>query len=607
MSDLLKDLMDQGCITPLSYYFARFVTRGNGTRIDSLLGLTAALLSQRNQAGDVCLDLARHAEQPLFESSADNPLNIPLAPTLDRWAAGLLAHEWVGEPGEAKPLILDRERLYLGKYWALEDTVAQSLTERLAPIERLDETRLGEGLARLFPGTPDDGVDWQKVAAAIAVSRRFAVISGGPGTGKTTTVVKVLTLLLEQQPAMRIALCAPTGKAAARLTESIRGGKQRLDAAPEVIARIPEKASTIHRLLGARPNEVFQHGPDSPLLIDCLVMDEASMVDLPLMARLVGALRRGTRLILLGDRDQLASVEAGAVLGDITGHGVDIRFSRSQSGFLERVDAVAAGDLPAASGQPAIADAIGLLRTSYRFDDRSGIGRLASLINASSGREAHRLLTAGGNTDIAWIDGPAEGLHPDAIDWAVERYRLYLEETDIAGALAAFERVRVLAALRSGPHGVDQLNAVIARRLRARGLIQAGPEYPGKPIMISANSYELGLFNGDIGLLWVNQDGDLRAYFRSSEGELRDFPVRRLPDHQDAFVLTVHKSQGSEFDDVLIVLPCEASPVLTRELIYTGVTRAREQLTLQGASEAFIRGCQARVQRASGLAARLGW
>lgn len=607
MSDILRELMERGSIAPLSYYFARFVAQGNGVPIDSLLGVSAALLSQRNQAGDVCLDLARYVGQPLFESLEETTLAIPQGVSLERWQNGLRGYEWVGRPGDRKPLILDGQRLYLGKYWAFEDAVAQGLARRLMPLDHIDEAKLAAGLSRLFPGTPGVEPDWQKAAAAIAVSRRFAVISGGPGTGKTTTVVKVLALLLEQDPMMRIALCAPTGKAAARLSESIRGGKSRLDAAPEIIGRIPEEASTLHRLLGAKPNEVFEHGPDSPLLIDCLVMDEASMVDLPLMARVVRALPPAARLILLGDRDQLASVEAGSVLGDITGHGAEIRFSQAQGDLLVRVGAAVGDGLPLATAPPGIADAIGLLRTSYRFDDDSGIGRIAGLVNAARGEQALQLLTEGAHDDIAWIDGPADGLHTDCMNWVVKWYQPYLTETRVADALTAFETVRVLAALRSGPLGVDELNRAIANRLRGRGLIAGGADYRGKPIMITTNSYELGLFNGDIGLIWTDAEGVLRAYFRSTEGELREFPIRRLPEHTEAYVLTIHKSQGSEFDDVLIVLPSDISPILTRELVYTGITRAKRHVTIQGVGETFVRACDVRVQRASGLSERLGW
>ena len=257
--------------------------------------------------------------------------------------------------------------------------MAEALRERLESVAALDAARLADGLRRLFREAQDGTTDWQKVAAAIAVSRRFAVISGGPGTGKTTTVVKVLALLLEQDPGLHIALAAPTGKAAARLTEAIRGGKGRVDAATGVLARIPEEASTLHRLLGAGFGSSFRYHRDNPLVLDCLVVDEASMIDLPLMARLLEALPARSRLILLGDRDQLASVEAGNVLGDITGHGEEIRYSRAQIDFLAGFGmATGGGTLPGAAPPPRIADAVGLLRVSYRFAGDSGIGELVA-------------------------------------------------------------------------------------------------------------------------------------------------------------------------------------------------------------------------------------
>ena len=336
MSGLLRRLMESGGLPPLAYYFARFVARGCGADEDGLLARSAALVSLRNLQGDVCVDLGEYTGQPLFGDDCEASPELARAPALGEWLEVLAGASWVGRPGMNAPLILDRQRLYLGKYWQYEQTVAEALRTRLESVAALDTARLIDGLRRLFGEVQDGETDWQKVAAAIAVSRRFAVISGGPGTGKTTTVVKVLALLLEQDPGLHIALAAPTGKAAARLTEAIRGGKGRVDAAPGVLERIPEEASTLHRLLGAGFGSGFRYNRDNPLVLDCLVVDEASMIDLPLMARLLEALPPRSRLILLGDRDQLASVEAGNVLGDITGHGQEIRYSRSQTRFPGR-------------------------------------------------------------------------------------------------------------------------------------------------------------------------------------------------------------------------------------------------------------------------------
>lgn len=621
MSDKLIGLMEQGALSPLSYYFARFVARGSGAGMDSLLATSAALVCARNLQGDVCADLADYADQPLFETAPESEtqgqeaVRSPRGPALEPWLSELSQSDWVGGPGSTTPLVLEGTRLYLRKYWCFEQQVADGLLSRMSPVadpsegpaSHLDATLLAQGLERLFGPLREDAVDWQRVAAAVAVTRHFAVISGGPGTGKTTTVVKVLALLLEQNPALRIALAAPTGKAAARLTDAVRGGKGRVDAAPETLARIPEEAATLHRLLGAGLSETFRHHRDSPLLLDCLVVDEASMIDLPLMARLLDALPPQTRILLLGDRDQLASVEAGNVLGDITGHGQEIRYSRAQTGLLEQVGAAHRQMLPGAEAAPGASDAVGLLRVSYRFKADSGIGALSRAVNAGQGGAAFELLEQHRFADADWMHAGEHGINPAGLEWAVARYARFLAAQDVDGALRLFEQSRVLAALHRGPFGVDEINRQIAARLQGQGLIPTADEYHGKPIMVTANDYEVGLFNGDIGLLWRDPRQALRAYFLLPDDQLRSVPVRQLPPHTCAYALTVHKSQGSEFDEVLLVLPATRSPVVTRELVYTGVTRARQTVTIHASRETFIEGCRTRVLRTSALAEKLGW
>jgi exodeoxyribonuclease V alpha subunit len=650
MSPSLYALMEAGRLPPLAYYFAGFVARGCSLAEDSVVALSAALVSARNLDGDVCVDLAEHAGRPLFAEDLANSAaetDGPMAPPLGDWLEALGDCPWVGGPGAQAPLILDsvadgdghRARLYLGKYWHFEAAVASALHSRMQPAADLDPARLADGLERLFPPAPGDVVDepdWQRIAAAVAVSRRFAVISGGPGTGKTTTVVKVLALLLQQAPDLRIALAAPTGKAAARLTESIAGGKQRIaaattardSAAADVLARIPEQAQTIHRLLGYGADGLFHRDADNPLPVDCLVVDEASMIDLPLMARLLAALPATARLVLLGDRDQLASVEAGNVLGDITGRGQPIRYAPEQLDLLARVGAApahllaaAAGprledpgrtELPAAASEPPAASAVALLRKSWRFGADSGIGALARAVNAGDGDESLRLLDDHGHSDIARLVPPADSLHPACIDWAVERFAPVLNAAGPECALDLLDRARMLAALHRGPYGVETLNARIAARLHAERPALSGAGSPeahhhGMPVMITANDYEVGLYNGDVGLFWQDADGRLRAHFRAADGSLRTLSVRQLPPHVCAYALTVHKSQGSEFDEVLLVLPPEPHPLATRELLYTAVTRARKRVTVH-AGEAVLRcACNARVHRTSALAERLGW
>jgi len=609
VSSRLYRLMEASQISPLVYYFARFIARGCDVDEDSTVANSAALICARNQHGDICVDLANFSGQALFDIPENPAVPVPSGPLLDEWQAELAAAAWVGGPGEVKPLILDGTRLYLGRHWGYEHFVAEALLTRMEQVPNLDAPLLADGLQRLFVQEmqEDDGVNWQKVAAAIAASRRFAIISGGPGTGKTTTVVKVLALLLEQDPLLHIALAAPTGKAAARLTEAVKGGKSRVNAAQAVLERIPEEACTIHRLLGAGYQNQFRHNRHNPLVLDCVVIDEASMIDLPLMAQLLAALPDRARIILLGDRDQLSSVEAGNVLGDITGHGEDIIYSEAQRCLLESLNAAPKDMLEAGESPPAISNAVGLLRKSYRFGDHSGIYSLARMVNKGRGQEAYELISQGSFADLGWLKVREDKLNPACVDWAVDRYMKYLQEHSIQDALSVFERYRVLAALHHGSFGIDLLNQQITNRLQARGIIQGGEEYHGKPVMVTVNDYELNLFNGDTGLLWRNEDGELRAWFLGGNDELRSVSVRQLPQHNCAFALTVHKSQGSEFEEVLMVLPDEMNRVLTRELIYTGITRARTHVTIQGREEVFIEACTRKVERSSGLGPRLGW
>ncbi|MCB1664862.1 MAG: exodeoxyribonuclease V subunit alpha [Pseudomonadales bacterium] len=611
---LLKSLQDNGQLSPLSVSFARFLARHGQQGEDSVLCLTAACLSECNQHGDVCIDLAPLAGKSLFPAT-------PAMPELQQWRQILLASPCVVEATGDAPVYLDGSRLYLQRFWRYEGTVLAAILARMGEVADLDKPLLREGLARLFPAaSAEQAVDWQKLACAVALSRRFAVISGGPGTGKTTTAVKVLALLLEQNPAMKIRLAAPTGKAAARMVESIRSARQRLQLAPDIAEKLPDEASTLHRLLGYRRQQGswgFRHHAENPLLLDCLLIDEASMIDLPLMGALLSACRPETRIILLGDRDQLASVEAGNVLGDITGHGQALHYSPDMATLLQELCEVGADALPVSVETPPVANALALLRTSYRFHQDSGIALLARAVNAADAETALAALARASGAgelalnDLVWVQPAASDWQPlntEVLRWAVSRYGDYLACPDVADALSRFAASRILCAAHEGPLGERELNARIAERLRGAGLLAAEEEGHGTPVMVTVNDYEIELFNGDIGLLWRNDEGLLQACFPGPDGEVRRVPAGSLPEHVPAWAMTVHKSQGSEFDEVLLVLPNDAnSPLLLRELLYTGITRAKTRLLLHTGPAALVRACQTPVQRSSGLAARLGW
>lgn len=598
---VLEPLRQAGLLGELDIRFAGLMaTLAGGEATDELL-LASALTSRSTRAGHVCLNLALAEETTLPEG---RPPGTRAFPQATAWAERLVRAPVVGTPGEFKPLILDGSaRLYLHRYWSYQETLVRWIREHGVLVEPVPPPgTLRQALDRVFPPKGDaEEADWQRVAACTAFLRRFTVISGGPGTGKTTTVTRILALLREvcghEGGPPRIALAAPTGKAAARLGETVRGAAGTLPGAPP-------PASTLHRLLGpVRGSPTFRHNAAHPLPLDALVVDEASMVDLALMAKLVQALPPRARLILLGDRDQLASVEAGAVLGDICGRDREPGFSPSFRSILERETGERIPERVGAVEGGAVRDGVVLLRKSHRFRETSGLGRLARLVNAGDADGAIALLREGGTDDLTWAPLPTPRTLGAALRRSVrEPFEEALKASSPSLALAGFDRFRILCALREGPYGAAAVNGLVERALAAEGLIRPrGPWYPGRPILVTRNDYELQLFNGDVGVVLPRDDGTLRACFPAPEGTLRTVHPLRLPEHETAFAVTVHKSQGSEFDRVLLVLPDRPSPVLTRELLYTAVTRARSAVEIWAPEPVLRASVSRRTRRSSGL------
>lgn len=473
----------------------------------------------------------------------------------------------------------------------------------------------------------------------MALSRRFAVISGGPGTGKTTTVTKLLSAMVEQSLSQgktpTIKLVAPTGKAAARLTESIGKAIEQLPLAPEVKANIPTESSTLHRLLGAIPNRAeFRHNRRNPLHLDILVVDEASMVDLSMMYKLVDALPEHARLILLGDKDQLASVEAGAVLGDICSFN-STGYSTAQGNLIAEMtgfDAIAKPRQAKAgsANPPAIADSLCMLQKSYRFDARSGIGQLAKAINNGSANQVDQVFAKGfGDIENHPLSSDSYNL---MLRTLVHEYGAYLnrmnvpleeletQEARAKSVLDLFSQCRLLCSIREGDFGVKGLNHRIERALAARRLVNPHNDelwYHGRPVMVTRNDHGLGLYNGDIGICMLEADASsssstddnsaprLKVYFELPDGSVKAVLPSRVPDHETAYAMTIHKSQGSEFDLTLMILPPDFSPILTRELIYTGITRAKKRLMMFSDTNVLKRGIKVKTERVSGLGSRL--
>ncbi|NLR73767.1 exodeoxyribonuclease V subunit alpha [Leeia aquatica] len=514
----------------------------------------------------------------------------------------LLASPLVGRPGEFKPILYQLDRFYLARYWHYEQQLAQGLLQRLqnsADWSRPDSPAL---LARLFAGSQQQP-DWQCVAVAASLRQGLTILSGGPGTGKSRTVFNMLCALQLSAPqSLRIRLAAPTGKAAARLAESLRlTAAQVLPGLPEdwqvALQGLPQQAETLHRLLQPRPDRIgYRYHASNPLPLDVLVVDEASMVDVSLMAHLLDALPVDARLILLGDKDQLSSVEAGSVFADLCADaGLDPQQAESLSRLTGHVI------LPRA-GRSQLGNAVQFLHHSYRFAGDAGIGQLARHINA--GQEDAVLAVLQHNPDLHWHT-LSRVVMLEQLTALFADYFAAVRQGDVSACFAALDAVRVLAALHEGPDGTQQLNAQLAYRFANRGWIRAEPRYPGLPVLVQQNDYSLQLYNGDLGIMLPDAQGQLKVWFAAEGGGWRALPPARLPPHEPAYVMTVHKSQGSEFSHVALVLPEQASPLLSRPLLYTAVTRARRQVTLFG-HEARLREAVRLVPlRHSGLVARL--
>lgn len=583
--------------------FAGFICRESNSTSPDLWWL-AALVSHAVGQGHICLNLADVAGMEL--SNGEKPdLLLPQ----ENLIAILKTAPAVGAPGDFRPLVLDGAgRLYLQRYWKYEHDLAHVILDKARSSETICEEILRGGLARLFPAIAGHETDWQAVAAIAALRKQFCIISGGPGTGKTSTVVKILVLLLEQHPhkQLRIAMAAPTGKAAARLKESISRLKSTLDCAEEVRQQIPTAVSTIHKLLGFINGSVrFRYSAENPLPHDVVIIDEASMVDLPLMAKLVTALKQDARLILLGDRDQLASVEAGAVLGDLCGGGRPESFTTEFCELIKRLTGSAPSVSGAVASIPALGDALVILKKNYRFQSNSGIGLLATAVNSGDGNLALALLESENSSQTSWNEVPEPAaLKKALIPEIIDGYYHYLAAENVQDALLRFDAFRVLCALRNGPYGVVSITALVEKILAEKGLIDPRNRwYRGRPILITANDYNTRLFNGDVGIVYPDHDagGEPRVYFTLAEGGIRSVSPVRLPAHETVYVMTVHKSQGSEFRKVLMLLPKQDSPVLSRELLYTAITRSVEGVKIWGARDIFIEAATRKVRRKSGL------
>ncbi|HEY3019706.1 MAG TPA: exodeoxyribonuclease V subunit alpha [Solirubrobacteraceae bacterium] len=615
---LLRQFNDAGVLAAADVHVAlRLAALGRSE--DEWVALAAALAVRGPRLGHVYVDLAMIRDTATVDAE-DVDVSLLPWPDAAAWVERLAASPLVAlgdeEDGEIRPLRLVGTALYLDRYWREERRVAADLLAlAAAPPEGVHDQALGDGLARLFAEQPDDR---QILATATAVLRRFAVVAGGPGTGKTTTVARIVALLAEQavaagSPEPLVALAAPTGKAAARLEEAVHDEAARLDVPDAIRTYLLElKASTLHRLLGWRPDSHsrFRHDRANRLPHDVVIVDETSMVSLSLMARLVEAVRPQARLVLVGDPGQLTSIEAGAVLGDIVGPTTErLLMDSAARGRLALVTGL---DVPADDPHSgaAVGDGIVVLDRVHRFG--GGIATVADAIRRGDADAVIETLAAAPE-GVTWIDedvadASAETLAP-VRDGAVAAGCAVTEaaqEGDARRAIESLATFRILCAHRRGAHGVatwmDRIERWLAAEIPAFGA--EGEWYAGRPLLVTENDYGLRLYNGDTGVVVANQARGVSAAFER-RGEIVEYSPSRLGAVDTIYAMTIHKSQGSQFDTAAVLLPDPTSHLLTRELLYTAVTRARDRLIAVG-TEATIRAAIGRpVARASGLGGRL--
>ena len=603
----MQPLLDEGIFREIDIHFGRFITRLSGEDNPALF-FAAALLSRAAGEGNVCFDLSEAERITLVAKGLKRDVFLP--PDTDTWLKILRSCSVVGRPGDFTPLILDdRYRLYLYRYWQYEKWVADGIRTRTGwKRDKINWSVFKERLSKLFPNVGENNTDWQKTAVFVSVLKPLCVISGGPGTGKSTVISMILSMFLRQnmKKELSVALTAPTGKAASRMREAISNGMKLLPSECRIEENALPRASTIHRLLGAIPGSpFFRYNAENLLPYQLVIVDEASMVDMALMAKLIKAVPQDAGLILIGDRDQLASVEAGAVLADIcdTGqvHDFSMDFAKK---YLEitgtRIDATDEKE-----GQSGIQDCVVQLKKSYRFGAESGIGEASRAVNNGDGELALSIIKRKKYKEIQWRHIPAPNLLSRTLkEYVINGYKDYLKAEDPIEVFHLFERFRILSALRNGPYGVSALNLIVEKILKDEKLISSGKVwYRGRPVLITKNDYNLRLFNGDIGIILPDPDSgnELRAFFLSGEEKLRKLSPIRLSEYQTVYAMTVHKSQGSEFGRIIFVLPDRDTPVITRELIYTGITRARNGVEVWGKEGLFLKGVSRRTKRTSGL------
>jgi len=554
MNVRLKTLMKADLIDDLDYHFSQFIVRKDLRPLTSeqlsIVEMATALISRQIATGNICLgrdDIKKIKEDFGIYSSS--------VPTWEEIVDVCGKAQWCCAPGEDRPVVFDGKRFYLHRYFSFESDLA-------GLIKKMSKDK----------------------SPSPELKSRFTVITGGPGTGKTTRIAKLVSLFWKKDMSLDIVLAAPTGKAASRMDEALFMAVERLkeqldDIVADKILKL--KGSSIHRLLGwtSKPG-VFRQHPENPLNADVLIVDEASMVDLALMSRLVGALKKDALLILLGDKDQLTSVEAGNVLGDI--------YLAAKKGFIDP-------------------ECVIELTESFRFNSDSGIGLLADSINNSCNvKELTEVFEANDDGSIELLSGGFSNEVSEISKRIEKNYEALFKNNSFKEYFSILDSFKVLSSSRKGPGGIEEINKLAERIFKRKGLIPDNDLwYIGRPVMVLKNSYDLELFNGECGVVF-EVNGARRVVFRKGQNDFRTYPVSVLPEVETVYAMTVHKSQGSEYDEVMFIIPEREIAILSKELVYTAVTRARKKISIVSGAEKLAKSLSRSAARSSGLSERLG-
>lgn len=553
------------------------------------------LLSKKLHEGHICVDLSTIGPSDfdhLYEANIDQ----------------LKINELVSDGTEKQPMILQKDRLYFERFFFYESKIVEWIIQRSANENSSLESELEKHagfIQSLFPQSVSEASpDWQMIACISALLNSFTIITGGPGTGKTTTVAKILSALYTINPSLKVALAAPTGKAAARMDESLKAAAA--NGHEQFIEKFNElQPFTLHRLLESRRHSIyFRRNEENPLNYDVVVIDEASMIDAALFAKLLMAIGPHTKLILLGDRNQLSSVEAGSIFGDLCLAQNELNLlSEKRINLLHKI--FPSIPLPSAgnadvSGHPLFERVIEL-KKSYRFSDDQGIGKLSRVIIQN---DTDSIETFFRNEEKEIIIDPQYS--SSLFNEYISGFKEYILEKDVAKALSKLNLLKVLVAIREGKQGLVEINLQIEKYLAKRRWITTDTEfYENRPVMVTTNNFEIQLFNGDVGIIRMDENGQKMVWFEI-KGELRKFPPATISGLVTVYAMTVHKSQGSEFNSVLIILPQQQEiKILTRELLYTAVSRAKKKVVIQGSHESILQIMEAKVKRGSGIQDRL--